>query len=247
MTRPWLRRFSRASGCRVQLVCLPYAGGGASLFARWSERLPEEVEVVAVQLPGREDRIAEHPFLYRPALVERLAEETFPVLNRIPVFFGYSMGALLAYELACVAADTPAAPRALLLGARAAPHLDDGPRIAHLDDERFLAHIREYNGTPPEILAHEEILSLVLPALRADFALCESAPPPVGTTLSCPVSTYAGANDRYASPSAVDAWRNVTTGSFRCTVFPGDHFFIHSNLEGVLAQIRLDLALATAP
>ena len=99
-TDPWIRCAKPNPAARLRLFCLPYAGGGASLFRDWGQALPDSVEVCAIQLPGREDRIAETPFRQVEDLLPVLLEKLRPYLDRPIAFFGHSMGAFLSYELA---------------------------------------------------------------------------------------------------------------------------------------------------
>jgi medium-chain acyl-[acyl-carrier-protein] hydrolase len=123
----WIQYGQRKPSVRLRLFCFPYAGGSASLYRGWSERLPAEVEVCPIQLPGRENRLLEKPFSQLQPLVEALGEALLSYLDEPYAFFGHSMGALISFELTrllrregCVRL-----PERLLVSARCAPHLPD--------------------------------------------------------------------------------------------------------------------------
>ena len=96
---PWVIPEKRNPKTRLRLFCFLYAGGGASIFRQWSENMPEGVEVCAVQLPGRENRIAEPPFRILASLVEAMVEALAPYFDVPFAFFGHSLGAKIAFEL----------------------------------------------------------------------------------------------------------------------------------------------------
>jgi len=237
-TTPWIVVPEPRPSARVRLLCFPHAGGGASSYHAWSTRLPAEIEVCAIQLPGRESRIREIPVHNLRAIVSRLADELQVELKGTFAFFGHSMGALLAFELArLLRRRGDALPVHLFFSGREAPHL---PKViqplSHLDDERLIEEVRRLKGTPEEILHHRELLELLLPALRADFAACETyscAPEP---PLDCPATVLGGTRDN-VDRADLEAWRQHIDGPFSVRMFPGDHFFPVTDLDLVLRLV----------
>ena len=59
----------------LRLFCLPFAGGGASIYRTWGKLLGSTVEVCPVQLPGRENRFSEPAFKNAQALAQALANQ----------------------------------------------------------------------------------------------------------------------------------------------------------------------------
>jgi surfactin synthase thioesterase subunit len=94
------RRRIGTAAPRLRLFCFPYAGGGASIYRTWPDDLPRDVEVCAIQLPGRERRLSEPPLRSLQKAVEILVGVMRPYLDLPFALFGHSMGALLAYEVA---------------------------------------------------------------------------------------------------------------------------------------------------
>lgn len=228
----------------MRLFCFPYAGGGASAFHALAQRLPTEIEVWAVQLPGRENRFAEPAFTCMDSLVSSLAKVLPDYLDRPYAFFGHSMGALISFELARALRREGQIPEPfqLIASAHRAPHLPDPrPAIHKLPNEHFLAKLRRFNGTPEEILQHEELLHILLPLLRADFELCETYVYTADAPLTCPIHVLGGLWDQAVSRESLLAWNELTSGPFTTNFFPGDHFFIRSAQRDVLNCLAQNL------
>jgi len=227
----------------LRLLCFPHAGAGASVFRRWPSLLPPGIECCAIQLPGREQRIAEQPFSRLQSLVEALARALEPLLASPFAFFGNSMGALIAFELARYLRGVGRpGPTHLFVAARAAPQLaDPRPPIHDLPAEAFACEITRLNGTPAEVLAQEELMSLMMPLLRADFAVCETYRYTGQPPLECPISAFAGLRDNGASPAVVAEWASQTTSRFRLRLIEGDHFFVQKAAAAVTAGIAEEL------
>jgi surfactin synthase thioesterase subunit len=229
----------------MRMFCFPYAGAAASAFRLWPAGLPEEVDVCAIQLPGRANRLRERPITSIPEMVEAVVDAMADHLDRPFVLFGHSMGGLLAFEVAHeLAARGWSTPRHLIISARRAPLLRDPSSLLHvLPDAEFVDEIqRRYGGIPEEILAHQDVLALLLPCLRADITALETHRPPQRVPLGCPLSVFAGAEDRHASPAHVAGWRRETTGAFDTRIFPGGHFYLDAQRPDVLADLSARLA-----
>ena len=221
----------------------------ASSFRGWSDALSSPmVEVVPVQLPGRETRWAEKPIPRVRPLIELAARDLLPWLEPPFALLGHSMGALLAFELARELRRRGAPqPRHLFVAARAAPHTHRPLRPTYsLGDVAFVEELRRLNGTPPEVLANPELLDIMLPMVRADFELCETyayAPEP---PLACPISAYGGSDDDHVTPHMIDAWRLQTTGRFSSRIFPGGHFFFRAMERFLIQEVSGELRELTA-
>jgi medium-chain acyl-[acyl-carrier-protein] hydrolase len=226
----WIAYHKPRPGARVRLYCFPYAGGAASIFRGWADALPAEIEVRPVQPPGRESRIREPAFTRVEPLVAAFLAGHGDDLGAMPAaFFGHSMGALLAYELArALRREGRPAPVRLFVSARRAPHLPARERpIYALPEEEFRAELRELKGTPEEVLDHPELMELVGPLLRADFELIDTYEHAPGDPLGCPISAFGGIADATVSEEEMAGWRRHTAGPFRLRMLPGDHFFLH--------------------
>ena len=176
-TRPWVVRFKPSPTARLRLFCFPYAGGGAAAYRPWVAGLPSSIELCAVKLPGREDRLREAPF-------ERLSD-LLPVLTQVVssytdmpyAFFGHSMGALIGFELAReLRRQNQLEPAHLFVSAFRAPQrLTSRPDTHDLPDTEFIEEVgRRWGGIPDAVRNEPDLLALLLPTLRADLALVET-------------------------------------------------------------------------
>ncbi|MCO7516293.1 alpha/beta fold hydrolase [Pseudomonas guariconensis] len=229
----------------VNLLCLPYSGASAMVYSRWRRKLPAWLQVRPVELPGRGARLGEPLQTDMQALARQLASEQRLAASAPYALLGHSLGALLAFELAheLQALGCPA-PLALFACGTAAPTRRedyDGKhwRDPKCDDE-LLAELRELQGTPEEVLANQELMSLTLPILRADFLLCGRYAYRQRSPLQCPVHVLGGEDDR-ASEEQLLAWRRETVGDFSLALFPGGHFFIHEHEDRVLGRLAESL------
>jgi medium-chain acyl-[acyl-carrier-protein] hydrolase len=239
----WIKTFHPRREPRLRLLCFPFAGGGASVFRTWGEALPPHVEVWSVQLPGREERFREKPFTRCSELVRAIADAVGPKLIAPFCFFGHSMGALVAFQLARELRRRGArGPEHLFLSGRLAPHLPPRPPLHRLPDAELVAAIRRLNGTPNAVFDEPELLSLFLPILRADFSVTEAEPHVAEPALDCPITAFGGREDDRASEAELEAWREHTTGAFSRTMFPGDHFYLVSARPMLLDRLALLLA-----
>jgi medium-chain acyl-[acyl-carrier-protein] hydrolase len=225
----------------VRLVCFPFAGGTAQSFRAWV-RTPG-IEVVAVEYPGRGTRWGEPPPESLGALVGRLAGELPGLWTGGFAFWGHSFGAGVAFELARLlrARGGPLPCRLFVSGARP-PHLPSREPIHALADVEFLRELRGFGGMPPEVLAHEELLELMLPILRSDFRLYERHDYRDEPALPIPISAVGGLADVEVPVDEVLEWQRHTSRSFRPRFLPGGHFFAWETPDRVADLLRADLA-----
>ncbi|MFI7503322.1 thioesterase II family protein [Streptomyces sp. NPDC049687] len=228
----------------VTLLCVPYAGGSASLYRPWRAAAPAGIRVVPVQPPGRMERLREEPLRSAEALAEGLGRAVLDSGVRRYALFGISLGALVAYETAhwLTAAGLP--PEHLVVASSPGPAL---PRPAqgavHLGpDEQLVDVLAELGVTPPELLAHQEMRGLLLPVLRADFAVTETYVHRPRAALHAPVTVVHGAQDRYVGDEAARAWRRETRGAFQVRRLAAGHFVLPERSAEVLELVRAALA-----
>lgn len=240
---PWITCPAPNPAARLRLFCFPFAGGGASVFRTWSRELPAAIEVCPIQLPGRENRIRESPYTDILPLVEILARQIQLYSQKPFAFYGHSMGALLAFEVARVLQrqDAPL-PLTLFLAAHRAAHLS--PRRAPfyaLPDEELIQSLRRLGGLQEEVVEDKELLGILLPTIRADLTLCDLYDYSPDTPLNCPFQLYAGRDDAEVSPEDMDSWCEHSTQSSSLRIFPGGHFFLRSDGDRVMQTIASTL------
>ena len=241
-TSPWLVRDPKSAKRRLRLYCFCYAGGSASVYAPWQARLDPAIEVCAVQLPGRGTRMAERPFTSLPELIKALA----PVIGRqdgLPfAFFGHSLGGLIAFELARYQKlHYMRMPEHLFVSGCDAPQFRAPSRRLHaLPDPELIDVLKDFNGTPPDVLAHRELMDLLLPTIRADFALVDDYVYRPGLPLTMPITVLAGRRENRTAEQ-VEGWRRETLSDCHVHWFDGDHFFILPEQQAVLDCIGAGL------
>lgn len=242
---PWFVRHAAVEAPAVRLFCFPYAGGGASVFRSWGAGLPAGVDLWAAQPPGRESRVGEPALRRLPPLVDALYEAVLPLLDRPYAFFGHSMGALVAFELARrLRAGGAPAPGLLLLGAFRAPHLPNpNIKIYHMPDEVLKTVLRK-EGTPRQVLDDDELMRALLPTLRADFELCDTYRHAGEAPLPVPMTVFGGDQDVRVSRTDLEGWAPHTDRPFRLVMLPGSHFFIHGSHDLLLAEVSRILGTA---
>jgi surfactin synthase thioesterase subunit len=226
---------------QLTLLCLPYSGASAMVFSRWRRKLPQWLALQPVELPGRGARFGEplHTDMRRLAL--QLAHEQKATLKAPYALFGHSLGALLACEMAHALRSLGCPePVALFASGTAAPTMradyDRGFAEAKTDTE-LIEQLRTFNGSREEVSANEELMSLTLPVLRADFLLCGRFEPQQRPLLKCPVHVLGGKADR-ATTEQLIGWSKETHGSFSVDMLAGGHFFIHEQEAKVLRVIK---------
>ena len=242
----WFESESRVAEARVRLVCFPYAGGGSGVFRDWQALLAPAVEVWAVQLPGRESRLFEEPYVAVDAAVEAVVAALADCTDRPLALFGHCMGAMLAFETArALERRAPGMVRHLFVAASRSADLPvneaDG-NAYRLPDAEMLAYLGDVDGCAQEVRQNAELMSLLLPMLRADLRMVGTYAYVPGAPLRCGISAFYGRDDDVPA-ALVAAWGGQTRGSFALHEMPGGHFFIQTHCAEVARAIRADLCL----
>ncbi|MGH3758767.1 thioesterase II family protein [Actinophytocola sp.] len=226
----WIRRFRSAPDARTQLVCLPHAGGAASYYRPMALRLWPDVEVLAVQYPGRQNRANEPCVENFADLTDQVVAAVRPELDRPVALFGHSMGTLLAFEVAKRLEADGVVPVVLFASGRRAPGRPQPEPDHRASDDDLVAEIAELNGTEDRLLENEDMRPLFLLALRADYRAIETYHHDPKSMVACPVVALTGDSDNRVSIDDAASWATQTTGSFDLHVFPGDHFYLNHQL-----------------
>ncbi|MGW2559533.1 thioesterase II family protein [Streptomyces sp. NPDC001514] len=239
---PWLRRFHPAAPDAPQLFCFPHAGGNASYYFPFSARLAPRVEMQAVQYPGRQERFNEPCIESMTELADAIAAELADRIRRPCAFFGHSMGASLAFEVACRLRTNGSEPSALFVSGRRAPCIP-APGSVHLaTDEELIADMKLLGGTDSRMLDNPELLAAVLPSVRSDYVATETYRYQGAPRLDCPITAFIGDTDPRVDTAQAEAWANHTTDRFRLRVFSGGHFFLVPHLGAIVENITTSLA-----
>lgn len=226
----------------LRLFCFPYGGGAARAFRPWTQTLPPEIDVCAIQLPGRGNRLREPPLTKMSLAVELVGKEIVSLLERPYAFFGHSMGAILAFEVArLLRRGGHRGPTHLFVSGHKAPQIPKTePFTYNLPDAEFIEELERLNGTPKEVLEHPDMMQLMLPLIRADFESIQTYSYKHEPPLDCPITALGGLLDPDISRETIEPWREQTTAAFNLQMFPGDHFFLHQEQARLLRVIAHD-------
>jgi surfactin synthase thioesterase subunit len=242
--RRWFPLARPAPQARVRLFCFPHAGAGASAYREFGARLGPDIECIAVQLPGRETRIAERPIVDVDALAAELAPLVAARGERAFALFGHSMGALVAFAVAHALRERGVHPVHLFVSGRSAPEHTSDDQWHGLPDEELLDRVAELGAMPDFVLRDPEMVALVLPTLRADLTLCESYRHRAQPPLTVPITALAGAEDPMLEDGPLSEWAAHTSGPFAERILPGDHFYAAEGMEALMALVRQALLVS---
>lgn len=235
----WVRRYHPAPDSPRQLVCFPHAGGSASFFHPVSAQLSSVAEVLSVQYPGRQDRRGETS----PSDLGTMADEVYGALrdqlrSRRTAFFGHSMGATLAFEVALRFEEEGGELSRLFASGRRAPSRYRDEKVHLMGDDGVVTELKRLAGTDSSLLGDEEILRMILPALRSDYTAIETYRCAPGAALQAPITALTGDSDPKTSLDEAEDWRHHTKGDFDLEVFPGGHFYLGARAADVIALLK---------
>jgi surfactin synthase thioesterase subunit len=238
----WIRRFHPAPEAPARLVCLPHAGGSANYYFPLSAALARSVDVLAVQYPGRGDRLRESGVDNMDTLADRVADALGPWRGRPLALFGHSMGATLAFEVARRLERDGEPLLALFASGRRAPSRHRHGSVHRYTDDELMAELKRLNGTDSRLLEDSAVLRLFLPAIRSDYKAIETYVCQPGAVITCPIHAFFGDSDTQATLEEVRAWRSHTESDFDLTVLPGGHFYLSEQLPAVTELVSKRLA-----
>jgi medium-chain acyl-[acyl-carrier-protein] hydrolase len=224
----WIVYSQRRPSAGLRLFSFAHAGGGVAAFRGWNDRLDEEIELGCIQLPGRESRWRERPFVSIAELIPHLVDALGAQMERPFAFYGHSLGARIAFEATReLRRRGSPVPVHLFVAACQAPQLPWPHSLMNgLETPQFLREVQErYGGIPRQVLEDEELCSLTVPPLRADVKMIETYLYTHGLPLDCGISAFGGLQDRTVAQSSLEQWHTQTRGEFNLQMVPGDHFF----------------------
>jgi medium-chain acyl-[acyl-carrier-protein] hydrolase len=229
---------------RLRLFCFAHAGGSAAFYRSWQAVLPPDIEVCAVQLPGRGVRVLEPPFRRMDALMEAIADAVAGLLDRPFALFGHSMGSAVAYAAARrLRRMDGGGPEHLFVSARIPPYR--GAPLASLhtrSDAGLLDLLHRFGGTHQELLRNPDMVAVMLPMFRADLELLETYRLPPEPRLDCPITVCCGRNDPLYNPEELDGWSVLTKSRFQQRIYPGGHFYLEDQQVNLLSMIAETLS-----
>lgn len=217
------------------LYIFPHAGGSAQDYRSFAKAFTSDVRCVAVQYPGLNGVHDLAEFTSISELADRVVA-TMPPSGGPPVFFGHSMGGLLAFEVALRLQGMGNPVETLFVSACPAPGLSGDDYISRSDRD-LLGVVGELTGATRELLEDDEFASRILPTLRGFKAIVDYRCPP-NMTVDAPIVALYGDTDDIATPDKVSQWARRTTSGFTMQEFPGHHFYFLDRLADVVAAIE---------
>ncbi|WP_434599539.1 thioesterase II family protein [Streptomyces sp. A5-4] len=231
-------------------MCLPHAGSGAFQFRPWQELLGPDVALLAVQLPGRENRWREEPATTMAEVLDELTPALAARLDRPYLVFGHSMGALVGYELARALGRAHGRwPSGFVASAARAPDTQGDPsRAAELTDQQLVAELVADGAVPAAVATNDRLAAAIARPLRGDITICDSYTPPVADSLlPCPISAWRGQEDTGVTEDHVHGWSKCSTGTSTVRTFAGDHFYHLAAPHKVTSELRSFIAGQLGP
>lgn len=224
----------------ARLFCLPFAGGGASIYRSWGKELAPTIEVCPIQIPGRENRFSETAHRDIKTLAPAIASQLQFYLDKPYIIYGHSMGALISFEVLRILQDKgQPLPHIAILGAHRAAHLPPKRKpMSELDDGAFISKLTTFGGFPREVLESQELLQFVMPTLRADFTLCDGYQHEQSEPIDCPLVMIAGEHDTEVAPQDMQPWDVHSTQPARLISLDAGHFFLKTHQAELMQIIR---------
>lgn len=244
----WIRCYRPRPYATRRLICFPHAAGGAGFYRQWVDTLPADVELWAVQYPGREDRFTEPCVPDMDTLADLVADALAPVLDLPTAVFGHSMGAAVGYEVTRRLLNRGAPVERLFVSARPSPSHQRATRteVYLRDDDGIVGELATLRGSGIAVLDQPELRQLVLPMVRNDFRLIETYRPAVVAALPIPILALAGADDPRMTVAQAADWAEATDAGFGLEVFPGGHFYLEPHRVQVIETVIRELNTPTS-
>jgi surfactin synthase thioesterase subunit len=223
----------------ITLFAIPFAGGSKYSYTVFSKYLPSTIELKAIELPGRGERIAENLVDDIHLLADDVFNQIKASLNKPYIIYGHSMGTLLAYLVMKKITDngiTP--PLQVVVSGAAGPSSEERERGRHLlSKSDFKKKLEQYGGSPKEVLENEELFDFFEPILRNDFKVVETYHyTPWDKKMEVPITVLIGLEERVSMAEA-KLWENETNKNVTVKQFPGGHFFIYEYPAEVVKTI----------
>jgi medium-chain acyl-[acyl-carrier-protein] hydrolase len=216
----------------VTLVCVPFAGGNPEVFGAWVDYLAEDVELVAVRLPGHGSRIRELPFANWDDLISDTCDALACYVSRPHALYGHCFGGRLAYEVAQrnAALGIGRLLRRLFVSSCRSPDASQPrPYVHELPDREFCSALAQTGAAPLEVLRNEALMRILLPVVHAEIRLAELWGGHGTCPISAPITAIRGREDTSPEGQRMVGWSAFTTGGYEFAEVQGGHFFLQTD------------------
>lgn len=218
------------SQASVNLVCFPFGGAAASAYRTWGSQFPADVQLWSVQLPGRENRFSEPYYENTDAFVEKMIGDIREAPLKNLVFFGHSMGSILAYVVARRMTQLGlTTPKLLILSGHGAVVNPEGKVWSAAPESELLQHIKLLGGISPDFLSNPDFVDVYLQKLRADYKLYESTPALGDQPIASEALIIGGDRDPLLRTETQQQWLQMFHGAVEHVTLPGGHFYFLEN------------------
>lgn len=238
--KKWCVTYKKNPKAILRIFCFPYSGGGASAYFPWIDKLSSSLELVSIQLPGRENRFHEPLVSNLDVIIAELCKEFERYKEKPFIVFGHSLGALLCYEFVKgVHKLYNTYPKHMFISASKAPHMPFRiKKLSHLSDVQVIKELSVYGGIDQTLKENIQILKIFLPIFRNDFSIGENYSYRKFTPFPFNITVFHGVNDPTVKEEEINAWQKYTTGHFESFSFEGGHFFIKNKQDEILKVIE---------
>lgn len=236
---PWLTCYHSQPDAKLRLFCFPHGGGGPQIYRDWGKGLPDDIEVFALNFPGRGSRRKEAPITAMDELAAAIIDALRNYLDKPFAFFGHSVGALICFEVARqMRNEGLSMPIRVCVSAHKAPHdSQEEAAMYRLPDDELLEAIRKLGLVPDDALENDELVEFILPPLKADFQVSETYQYVKDLPLPVPLTALGGREDHIVSAQDLQAWEAYTSDDFTISMYEGDHFYTETQQQALLDQL----------
>lgn len=233
----WLRVLREGGQARTCLVCLPHAGGSASFFRSWLAHLPDDIDLLAVQYPGREERFNEPRIACLATLAGHIAQALLALPAKTLLLFGHSMGAALAYEVGLRLEMAGRGAAHVFVSAHPPPQRQPFSNLHRQDDAALIADILRQDAGAAGLWDDPQVRALFLPTLRSDYQAIETWRPERLQPLTAPIDVLLALEDKEVSHDQAQAWAELTRHTPDISLFEGNHFYLKQQPRQVIDHL----------